>query len=409
MTNLQKLQLRQSELRSKVLDFVELEQRSADGLNADQTATYAALTAEMKENETKIQAAMRAESEPSTSDDPETRELHEIRERVSMSAYVNAAIERRGIAGGPELEYNQALGVPGDHFPMRLLEQRAAIAGDAQSNQQTWIDRVFAESAAARVGVSFQTVAPGIASVPVTTAGATGAQRGNAQAAANATYTVGVSELKPKRNAVHTIFSVQDSMRLPGLEDAIVRDLRAAVVDAVDKAVFVGDATANPNDGDIVGFQTAGVSEVTITQANKLLATGVLAAFAGLIDGQYAAGMGDLRTILAVGANGLWAATIPNAATGNNASIAQILAGNGVSWQVRAGIEGATSAGDFGAFIGLNRGIAGAATAAVWDAGQLIRDPYSDADSGEVRLTLNYLWDFAVPRTDSFKRIKFVA
>ena len=67
-------------------------------------------------------------------------------------------------------------------------------------------------------------------------------------------------------------------------------------------------------------FRRRAISELTITQANKILATGVLSEFAGLIDGQYAASMADLRTVLAVGANTLWASTIPNATTGNNAS-----------------------------------------------------------------------------------------
>ena len=115
---------------------------------------------------------------PRPSPSAETRELTEIRERVNVGAYVGAAIEGRGIAGGAELEYNQALGVPGDRFPMRLLEDRAKIDGDAASGQRPWVDRVFGESAAARVGVGFQSVAPGIVSVPVTTAGAAGAQRG---------------------------------------------------------------------------------------------------------------------------------------------------------------------------------------------------------------------------------------
>ena len=408
MTAVQTIQVRMSETREKLNGLVEIRVDDAGKL-----AEREKLTAELKAQEVELRAAIKAEADASTttsepSEDAESRELTELRGRVGMGAYVGAAMERRGVSNGAELELNQALGIPGDYFPMSLLEDRAAISGDAQSNAQAWVDRVFAESAAARVGVSFRTVAPGVTSVPVTTAGATGAQRGTTQAATNAAYTVGVTELKPKRQAVHTIFSVEDAMRLPGLEEAITRDLRGAVVDAVDKAVFIGDATANPNAGDIVGFTTAGINEVTITQANKILTAGVISEFAGLVDGQYAAGMGDLRLVLSVGANKLWVSTIPNATTGNNASIAQIMAGNGLSWQVRGGIEDNSANGDYGAFIGLARGIEGAAVAAVYDAGQLVRDPYSDADTGEVRLTLNYLWDFQVPRTDNFKRIKFV-
>ena len=304
--------------------------------------------------------------------------------------------------------------LPVTAFPMSLLdvpaEERAAIGGDAQSNQQTWVDRVFGDSAAQRVGVTMRSVAPGVASVPAIATGATGAQRGNPEAAANATYTIGITELKPKRNAVHTIFSIQDSMRVPGLEDAITRDLRAAVVNAVDLAVFLGDADATPNNGDIVGFQThANIGETTIMQSAKVTAPGVLAAFAAQLDGKYATGFADLRIVLAVGAAQLWASTVPNAATGNNASLAQTLSANGITFAIREGIEDNTANGDFLAFIGRARGIDGAAVAAVWENGSLIRDPYTDADSGEVRLTLNYLWDFQVPRTANFKRLKAVS
>ena len=53
-------------------------------------------------------------------------------------------------------------------------------------------------------------------------------------------------------------------------------------------------------------------------------------------------------------------------------------------------------------------GLNGAGVAAVWEAGELIRDPYSGAAKGEVALTLCYLWDFGLPRTSNFQRIKFV-
>ena len=402
MTLVQTIQLRMSETREKVNALADIRVDDADKL-----AERKRLTDQLKAQEVELRAAIEAEG-TTTEPSAETRELTAIRERVHVGAYVGAAIEGRGIAGGAELEYNQALGIPGDRFPMRLLEDRAAIDGDAASGQRPWVDRVFGLSAAQAVGVSFQSVAPGIASVPVTTAGASGAQRARAQAASNAAYTVGVTELKPKRNAVHTIMSVEDNMRLPGLEDAIVRDLRGAVVDAVDKAVFIGDAGGTGTEADIVGFQTSGIGETTITQAKKVTASGVLEAFAEHVDGQYAQGMGDIRTVLSVGSSKLFLSTIPNASTGNNASIAQVLRDNGLTWVVREGVQGDTANGNFGGFLGLARGIEGAAVAAVWDSGQLIRDPYTDADTGEVRLTLNYLWAFGIPRVANFKRLKYV-
>ena len=44
---------------------------------------------------------------------------------------------------------------------------------------------------------------------------------------------------------------------------------------------------------------------------------------------------------------------------------------SGVSWTARGGIDANTANGDFGAYIGLSRGIEGAGIAAVWEQGQL--------------------------------------
>ena len=48
--------------------------------------------------------------------------------------------------------------------------------------------------------------------------------------------------------------------------------------------------------------------------------------------------------------------------------------------------------------LGWHEAVEGAGIAAVWDQGQLIRDPYSGATTGEVQLTLNYLYQLAFPK-----------
>ena len=65
-------------------------------------------------------------------------------------------------------------------------------------------------------------------------------------------------------------------------------------------------------------------------------------------------------------------------------SLGAILRRAGLSWGVRGGIETNTANGDFGAYIGLARGIDGAARAAVWSAGEMVRDIYTGAAKGEV-------------------------
>ena len=412
MTEATRLALRLSEIRQRLNEL-----GGAEDLTDEQRAEIDALTVEYRDAETKRRALIVAgdaggEGDAGNGDDldAETRELRRLEDRAQVANYVGAAMEMRA-ASGAELEYNQALGIGGERFPLRLLaprETRATTDADAGATQRRWLDRLFADTAAMRLGVTFESVEPGVSAHPVTTAGASAAQRGRGEAAADAAWTVGVTEIKPTRNTVRAVFSMEDAARLAGLEDALNRDLRAALTEGVDRAVFVGDAEAGEDRADIVGLTTAAIGEVTLAQAAKVKAPDTLAAFVGLIDGKHAASLDDLNVVAAVGANTLWHGTIANAAASNE-TIAQFLMASGLDWGVRGELETATDAGDFGAFIGRGRGVSGAAVAAVWDSGMLVRDPYSEAAKGEVALTLSHLWGFGIPRPSNFKRLKFTA
>ena len=368
------------------------------------------LATQAVEHEDAEQRAAGAASEPAG--DGEDRERLELRRKIRLAGYVTAAIESRAAAGA-EAEYNAAIGITGNRFPLELLapaERRTATDGDVLTMPRTWLDRLFSGTAAAAVGVSMESAPAGSASYPVTTAGASTGQRGKSQAAADSAWTIAVTELKPKRNSVRLLFNVEDTARIPGLESALTRELRMAMTEGIDRAIFLGDSTANPNAGDIVGLNTAAdLVEKTITQANKIKGAQTLQAFAELIDGKAATMPSDLKAVFAVGANTLWSHTLANTGASVDTTIAEFLRRFGLSWMTRGDIETGTAADDFGGFIGLGRGIDGSAVAAVWEAGELIRDPYTDAAKGEVALTLCYLWDFGLPRASNFARIKFAA
>ena len=214
--------------------------------------------------------------------------------------------------------------------------------------------------------------------------------------------------MKPKRNAVAAVFNVEDAQRIgPGLEDALQRDLRSALVEGIDASIFKGDATPTSATADIVGLQTAAISEVTITQANKIKGSQVLSALAAFIDGRHAASPADIRIVASVGSNVLWLTTSQSAV--ENQTIAQFLRDSGITWSTRGGIDTNTAASDFAAYVGLSNGIEGAAVAAVWESASMVRDPYSGATKGEVGIILTTLWDFAIPRPANFKRLKYVS
>ena len=432
MTDAQKrlrdLKARQSKERQRMAelggaetltDETRAELDTIEGGTPDLERQIRAATVAVEAEETE-QRRVNPGGDPAT--DTETRERLELRGRITLGRYLTAAVEKRA-ADGAEAEYMGAIEMPvlgpngGAAFPLELLapperraatEDRANTAVDTATMPRTWLDRLFAGTAAEAVGVTMESVPVGKSSHPVTTAGAAAAQRGKSEAAADTAWSIGVTELTPKRNAVRLLFGIEDAARIPGLESALTRELRMALTEGIDRAIFLGDDGATPNAGDIVGLTTAmGLVDKSITQANKIKGSNVLQAFAELIDGKAAMMPGDLKAVFAVGANTLWSHTLANTGASVDTTIAEFLRRFGLSWLTRGEIETATDAGDFGAFVGLGRGLDGSGVAAVWEAGELIRDPYTGAAKGEVALTLCYLWDFGLPRASNFARIKF--
>ena len=409
MIESQKIELRLVELRSAIGAFpddgepADLEKLTTEYRAADVRKAAAIITEAADLDAARVAGDLSVEQ----------RELDGIGRNLQFGNYVSAAVEMRA-ADGAEAEYNSGVGMSARQFPLAMLaparvQMRANTDVDGQANQHSWLDRLFADSAAARLGISMESVAPGQAVFMTTTAGATGAQRSRSEAAAAAAWTVGVVSMEPHRNAVHAVYSIEDAARLPGLSDALRRDLGMALTDAIDIAIFVGDAGANTNAADIAGLSTiANVTEVTLTQAAKIMADDTLKAFSDMVDGRHAMNMADLNIVASVGSYRLWMSTI-HAATVDNQTIAQFLSMSGLSYGSRAGIDTDTDADAYGAFVGRARGIDGAGVAAVWSAGQMIVDEITGADQGEVKLTLNYLWDFDLPRASNFARLKYAA
>ena len=415
MTKKQRLEIERSE---KVQRLNELLGMDDDKLTDEHRAEMDALTKRMPGLETELRASITAEAaeeaeirgEFGNNGDGEPAEIRALRGKVRTGGYVTAALEQRA-ADGAEAEYNAALKIGANRFPLSLLapvEQRATTDADTSVMQRRWLDRLFADTAAARIGVTMESVADGVASFPVTTAGASAAQRAKSQAAADAAWTIGTTEIKPTRNSVRLVFNMEDAARIPELESHLNRDLRMALVEGVDRAVFLGDAGATGTGADIVGFNTASITERTLTQANKVKPANVLQAFVAMVDGIHASMVSELRCVLAVGAHTLWGGTIANSAA-ENQTILTFLKENGLSCSVRGEIETDTANGDFGAFVGRGRGLEGAAVMPVWESGQLVRDPYVGAAKGEIALTLVHLWNFGIVRASNFERIKFVS
>lgn len=339
----------------------------------------------------------------------ETAAYRRLEAEARFTRYLAAALEGAAV-GGAERELNQHLDLPLNRFPLSILAPRNATTDtESQRTQQTWVDRLFAGTGMERVGITMRPVGPGVASFPITTAGGSFAQRGRGEALEDAAWTVGVTEIKPTRGGVRGVFSEEDVARLPTLEAALVRDMRAAATEGMDRVAFLGDSGAGETRANIVGLTTAAnVVAKSITQADKVNGAETLTPFAELVDGKHAASLADLGVVASIGANTLWTTSVLPAPVTTGETLAQYMMRAGLSWMARGEIETATTNGKWGAFVGRRRGIEGAGVAAVWNSGQLIRDQYTGASKGEIALTLSYLWGLKFPRPTAFARVKFV-
>ena len=207
--------------------MIELDALTGDDFTEELETENAALLAELKSLGVRKRTALSVESaaaeaaEAASGESSEGREYRELRSKVGLNRYIEAATEKRAVSGA-EAEFNQMFGVGLHRFPLEILapvETRAKTGVDTAVGVNRWLDRLFSVSAAARVGVTFESVPAGTKSYPVVTkTGAAGAQRGRTEEAAIATWSIDVSELKPTRNSVHAVFSREDDLRNPGLQ-----------------------------------------------------------------------------------------------------------------------------------------------------------------------------------------------
>ena len=110
MTNSQKIQLRQSEVRQRLNELSGLE---GDDFTADHRAETDKLAGEYRDLETRFRAATIAESEAVPPIDREGSEGAEVRElvrRSSLGAYISEAVNQSPLSGSsPESELRKEL------------------------------------------------------------------------------------------------------------------------------------------------------------------------------------------------------------------------------------------------------------------------------------------------------------
>lgn len=398
-----KIARRQSEIRQQLSTLV-----GKEGPSEDETRSMEALDAEYRTNETRYRAALTAE-------DTERREAGtELESRAGRQwadlvagfelRQVAAALDEGRTLSGQTAEIVQEMRAQGGYrgipVPLAALEQRELVAGTTTSADvpkpvtvRPMIDRIFPASVASRLGAEVINITSGAAAIPVATAGAVAgwAPTEGANVPGPTPFDFAERMLEPDHTlGVHMRITRKALKQAgDGLEQAIRRDMNAATQAELDRAIIMGSGTNGEPLGIIPGAATYGIGTTAVGAAASWAA--FRAAAVAFMDGNFVKSPADIR----MGFNPEIWADLDDA----------LISGTAVSqWDrlvkhVPAGqIALAPTLPEGTAVLTTNTGGIAPVYVGIWGGLDLIRDPYSDAQSGTLRLTALLTADVTVAR-----------
>ncbi len=402
-----KITRRQSEIRQELATLSGKEKPSED-----EVRSMEALDAEYRTNETRFRAALTAE-------DTERREAGaELETRSDAEwAEVMAGFELRQVAlaldEGRQLdgrtqevvsELRSHGGYRGVPVPWEALEQRAGetVASGTPNPIRTApiIERLFAGSVAARMGGQMVNVGVGEIEFPVTTSDVqAGWANGElANVPGPTVYETVDRPLKPDNNLGVQMRISRKTLKQsgPGLEQAVRRDMGGAIEEALDRAVFLGSGAAGEPTGLFAGAAAWGITETDVSAAADWAA--FRSEVVQFINGNAATGPGDVRALIRPEIwDGMDASYITGTALTEYDRMMTALGGIVMSHNSLEAPTG-SPAGSSAVLTTTAGGVAPFFVGA-WGGIDLIRDPYSDAQSGALRVTALATMDVTVSRS----------
>lgn len=393
-----KIQKRQSEIRQKLAALVG-EEKPTD----EQRAEMAALDAEYQSNETRYRAALIAEDTERREAGAELetradRERDALLARFETAQVVMALHEGRALSG-PTLEIvtemRNAGGYQGIPIPWAALERRVGetISTGVVDPLRTRpiIDRLFPDSVAARMGASLITIDHGAEEWPITSSAVAAAWQATETGAVGgpAAYTTAERSLKPAQTLGITMKITRKALKQSGdgLEQAVRRDMSGCIQQELDKSIFLGSGASGEPLGVVSGQATYGYGTTAVG------ATASWGAFRNVVSAFMAANAAASPAAVRV-------LTHPQTYNFMDGDIFD--PGSGITeWdRLLRNIPAANIALSSNATV-LTAGTPDTTTAllttaaggvapifvGVWGGVDVIRDPYSDAASGGLRLT----------------------
>ncbi|MDR5650982.1 phage major capsid protein [Ruixingdingia sedimenti] len=405
-----KIAKRQSEIRQALAALANKEAPTED-----EVRQMGDLDREYGTNETRYRAALVAEDgeRREAGRDLETRSDRQFADLVAgfeLRQAVLALDEGRALSGRTAevvQELRNSGGYRGIPVPLMALEQRAGetVAAGTPDPLQTRpiIDRLFPGSVAAQMGAQMIQIGTGAIEWPVTTSAVTaGWANGELAAVAGPTaYATTDKALKPEQHLGITMRISRKAMLQSGeaLEQAIRRDMSGTMAAELDKAIFLGTGLLGQPLGVIPGVATYGI---TSTDAAGMASWAALrAAVVRFMGANAAAGPGAVKALVRPELWGFLDGVEAFAGSGVTEwdRLSAQLGGIVQTTNALAAPSGTAPAPlETQVLLTTNAGGVAPIFVGLWGAVDLIRDPYSDATSGGLRLTALTTADVTVAR-----------
>lgn len=406
MLTSKKLELRRSEIRQSLAELANIENPSED-----EVRKMGDLDTEYRAKETQYRAALVSEDEErrDAGAELETRsdkEWAEMAGRFEVRQVALALDEGRKLDGATaEIveELRNAGGFQGIPVPLEALETRAGetLAGGVPDPVRTMptIDRIFANSSATQMGCRMINVGVGEIEYPVATGGAqpgwAGSETGDVPGPQ--AYTTVDKAMKPDNTLGVQMKITRKALKQAGagLEQAVRRDMSAAIQQETDRAIFLGSGTSGEPLGIFPGATTYGITETAINAAADFdMVVDALTRFMVAS----AATPGAINMMLRPE---VWSVLMKTKdGDGNYMELVERIrrdAGRVVVSNNGLAAPSGTPAASNALLTTTTNGVA-PIFCGMWGAVDVIRDPYSDAKSGQLRLTALTTMDVTVAR-----------
>jgi HK97 family phage major capsid protein len=408
-----KISRRQSEIRQALAGLVGKEKPTED-----ETRSMESLDAEYRANETRYRAALitedqerrEAKGELETRSDKDFADLigrFEVRQVALMLAEGKAL---DGATAEVVQELRSHGGYRGVPIPWMALEKRSGetIASGTPNPRQTMpiIDRIFADSAAVLMGASMVNIGQGDVEYPVTTSSVSAgwASTETGTVASPTAYATTDRPLAPNHTLGVQMKITRKSLKQSGdaLEQAVRRDMNGAMAVAMDHAVFLGSGLSGEPSG-IFTLADLSPAPFTVTEVN---AAASWATFRGAVKrfliANAIASPADVRLLIRPEVyDDLDDTLITNTAVSEWDRLIKNIPN--VVMSSNAVAEPASSPLSSSALLTVTKNGVPPIFVGTWGAIDLIRDPYSDAASGGLRLTALATMDVTYSRGEQIE------